>query len=84
MVRGFKKNRLGANDHLLAFGGGEPEAVKLKNAWTAWTAACGLRRVWTWRVDCGAQFGVPALEAKAQAVAQQEEWDEWVEWVGAK
>ena len=70
MVRGFKKNRLGANDHLVAFGGGRAEAVRLKDA--------------AWRVDCGAQFGVPALEAKAQAVAQQEEWDEWVEWVGAK
>ena len=48
-MRGFKKNRLGANDHLVAFGGGRAEVVKLKDA--------------TWRVDCGAQFGVPALEA---------------------
>jgi hypothetical protein len=60
VVRGFKKNRLGANDHLLSFGGGEPEAVKLKDA--------------AWRVDCGSQCGVPALEAKVQAVEQQVVW----------
>jgi surface protein len=62
VVRGFKTNRIGANDHLVEFGGGRVEAVKLIYA--------------TWRVDCGAQCGVPALAAKvmeAEAEAQRAE-----------
>ena len=57
MVRGFKKNTFGANDYLVAFGGGRAEAVELKDA--------------AWRVDCGAQFGVPALDATVKALLRR-------------
>jgi hypothetical protein len=57
VIRGFNKNRLGANEHLVAFGGGGSEAVKLRDV--------------VWRVDCGVQFGVLALADQVQAVKQQ-------------